>query len=130
MELAFRRSGHWRTRRTKRNSRFSSGGMRCRASTKLAGSIVGDNSEQIEERIGNAIRMGADVVELRLDIFPEASNHLEQLIGASSVPTIATARAGWEGGFFSGSEHERIDLLRQALRCGASYIDCELEVRP
>ena len=43
---------------------------------------------------------------------------------------LVTNRPTWEGGQFSGSEEERIDLLCRALQWGARYVDIELMAAP
>ena len=67
----------------------------------------------------------ADVIEIRLDALttPEIKPFTEAL----ATPLLFTNRATWEGGSFSGSEEERLDLLYQAIDTGASFIDIELK---
>ncbi len=38
---------------------------------------------------------------------------------------IVTCRPTWEGGWFNGSEEERLDILGDALSGGADYVDVE-----
>ena len=66
----------------------------------------------------------ADMVELRIDSMREPN--LEKLLAAKKGPVIVTARRREEGGFFAGSERERIALLREAARRGAEFVDVEL----
>jgi len=66
----------------------------------------------------------ADVVELRIDSM--RAPNLENLLSAKKGPVIVTARRREEGGFFAGSERERITLLREAVGCGAEFVDVEL----
>ena len=66
----------------------------------------------------------ADMVELRIDSMREPN--LENLLSAKKGPVIVTARRREEGGFFAGSERERIALLREAVGCGAEFVDVEL----
>lgn len=67
----------------------------------------------------------ADVIEIRLDALhtPEVL----PFINAITTPLLFTNRAEWEGGAFSGSEDERLDLLYQAIAAGAAFIDIELK---
>ena len=54
----------------------------------------------------------ADMVELRLDTVdrPDVAGALAD----RRKPVIVTCRAAWEGGFFRGSEEERLGLLAEA----------------
>jgi 3-dehydroquinate dehydratase/shikimate dehydrogenase len=67
----------------------------------------------------------ADMVELRLD--GVADLDVAQAIAGRHRPVIATCRAAWEGGRFSGSEEERRTVLARALAAGAEYADIEFE---
>jgi 3-phosphoshikimate 1-carboxyvinyltransferase len=60
--------------------------------------------------------------ELRLDLLESVDGDALSLIGGE---TIVTCRAHWEGGGFGGSEHERADLLSEALARGPGYLDLE-----
>jgi len=66
----------------------------------------------------------ADLVELRIDSIREAN--LAKLLAAKKGPVIVTARRREEGGFFAGTERERIGLLCEAVLCGADLVDIEL----
>jgi 3-dehydroquinate dehydratase I len=78
--------------------------------------------------IGRRAEAHADVLEIRLDALasPEVSPFIEQL----RAPLLFTNRPTWEGGQFSGSEQDRIDLLLAALEAGAAYVDIELQAEP
>lgn len=67
----------------------------------------------------------ADVLEIRLDSMAEPS--IAPFVGVLPTPLLFTNRAAWEGGNFSGSEQERVDLLRQATESGAAFVDIELK---
>ena len=43
----------------------------------------------------------------------------------AGFPVIVTCRPRWEGGFFDGSEDDRLALLRRAWEAGAEYVDVE-----
>jgi 3-dehydroquinate dehydratase/shikimate dehydrogenase len=62
---------------------------------------------------------GADLVEMRLDTVdrPDVAGTLE----GRRCPVIVTCRAGWENGFFQGSEEERQRILEQAFALGAEF---------
>ncbi|MBU0676362.1 MAG: type I 3-dehydroquinate dehydratase [Proteobacteria bacterium] len=71
-----------------------------------------------------AVQDRADLLEIRLDSLdaPEIAPFLSQL----STPVLFTCRPAWEGGFFQGTEDQRLHLLSQAIEAGAPYIDLEL----
>lgn len=67
----------------------------------------------------------ADLVELRLDALPPGELDVAGALHGRRTPVIATCRARWEGGHFTGSEPERREVLAQALDLGAEYVDVE-----
>jgi len=67
----------------------------------------------------------ADVLEIRLDVL-ERPDFAQFLAGVSDVPLLFTCRPDWEGGAFSGSEEERLQILAEAALAGGAYIDVEL----
>ncbi len=92
--------------------------------TRLCVAIFVDSEAQAQRDIALAAEAGADTVELRLDTFVgDASN----LIDHSTLPTVVTARAPWEGGRPSEStDAERVELLG-FLSHLATYTDVEVE---
>lgn len=64
-----------------------------------------------------------DLSEICLDAM--TSFDLPELIRRSPCPLIITCRPRREGGSFSGSETERIEILMQAMDLGCAYIDVE-----
>jgi len=65
----------------------------------------------------------ADLMELRLDLIADLD--LPALLAAKTRPVIVTNRRREEGGGFTGTEDERLDLLCRAARSGADYLDLE-----
>jgi 3-dehydroquinate dehydratase type I len=65
----------------------------------------------------------ADMVELRIDRM-EAPD-LPALVGARKGRLLVTNRRKKEGGFFAGPEKDRVDLLAEAARLGADWVDIE-----
>lgn len=63
----------------------------------------------------------ADAVEVRVDHIRDPD--IPALVAARPVPLIVTVTMTAENGRFSGSDQERTALLRQAIECGADYID-------
>ena len=84
--------------------------------------IVGPNQHKSLEDIATAEPL-ADILELRLDLMSDYD--LDSLLAASTKPYIVTNRTKREGGQFSGSEEERIEVLKQAIVAGAEYVDIE-----
>ena len=69
----------------------------------------------------------ADLIELRLDSVsdPDVAGALH----GRRHPVIVTCRPTWEGGEFKGSEEERKQILADALKLGAEYVDIEWRAR-
>jgi len=78
--------------------------------------------------IAQAAAAAADVIEIRLDALdlPEVAPFFQGL----SSPLLFTNRRAQEGGFFKGTEEERIAPLLAAIRAGAAYVDVELAADP
>lgn len=69
-----------------------------------------------------------DVIEIRMDALRDPD--LEHCIAALPKSVLVTNRPTWEGGQYTGSETERIDVLCRALQWGARYVDVELAAAP
>lgn len=67
----------------------------------------------------------ADIAELRLDLMDDFD--LPRLLENRPCPVIVTYRPEREGGKYTGSEEDRIAVLREAIRLGADYVDVELD---
>jgi 3-dehydroquinate dehydratase/shikimate dehydrogenase len=65
----------------------------------------------------------ADLVELRLD--GVADLDVAGALQGRQRPVIVTCRPTWEGGRFHGGEELRRQILAEALRRGAEYVDLE-----
>ncbi len=77
----------------------------------------------------NYIEKGADILELRMDYIKNPDKEMiRKLIADIDFPIIATNRLQDEGGFFAGSEQERIDLLLAAAS-ETEYVDIELQTK-
>jgi 3-dehydroquinate dehydratase-1 len=75
------------------------------------------------------IESGADLLELRIDALKNpAPKMVINLIKDIDFPIIATNRISTEGGFFSGSERERTEILMASAK-EAEYVDIELNCR-
>ena len=84
--------------------------------------IVGPTHQKSIEDIAAAEPL-ADFLELRLDLMSDYD--LDVLLNSANKPCIVTNRTKREGGQFSGSEEERVGILKQAEDAGAEYIDIE-----
>jgi 3-dehydroquinate dehydratase type I len=64
--------------------------------------------------------------EVRLDYLQEPAPDLTRLFRSLPGPVIATNRLAAEGGRWTGTETNRLDLLAQALNLGVTCLDLEL----
>lgn len=92
--------------------------------------IVAVISEEPVESAKAAKWLGADLLELRLDMLDfgspeETKKVIERIKSGTGLPCIATNRLHADGGKWQGSEENRIELLRQALPL-IDAIDIEL----
>lgn len=74
----------------------------------------------------NAARLGADLLEVRLDRFGKAPD-LGELIASKPRPVIFACRRPEDGGNWDGSEDERLAILRQCIVSKADYVEIELD---
>jgi 3-dehydroquinate dehydratase I len=89
--------------------------------------IVEKNYDTVLEAAKNSIDAGADIIELRIDAMDHPNpDEVSNIIKDINYPLIATNRMVEEGGFFKGSESERIDILLAAAK-HADIIDIELQ---
>ena len=72
---------------------------------------------------GEADGHSALSVEIRLDSIQTPD--LPRLLARPLCPLIVTCRPKREGGLYDGPEQPRLELLREAARLGADYIDVE-----
>ncbi|MDH3394433.1 MAG: type I 3-dehydroquinate dehydratase [Desulfobulbaceae bacterium] len=71
-----------------------------------------------------AVESLADVIEIRLDSLTQPT--VEPFLAKLQKPLLFTCRPDWEGGNYAGDETARVDLLCQAAKSGAAYVDIEL----
>jgi len=72
---------------------------------------------------------GAELVEFRIDWLQRAPD-LNRLLKDRPTPAIITCRRQGDGGKWTGSEEDRLKLLRAAIVGGADWVDLELDVAP
>lgn len=93
----------------------------------LCGVIATPTVAQAREAMAHGSRW-ADVFELRLDYLDQVD--LRLLLEDRPRPVIVTCRPKWEGGCYEGPEEKRLEILREADRLGAEYIDIEARAFP
>ena len=74
----------------------------------------------------NAKHFG-DVLEIRLDRFGK-SPEIGELLAKKAKPVIMVCRRGQDGGFWEGTEQDRLAILRQCIISKADYVEIELDV--
>lgn len=90
----------------------------------ICASIIGTSLDSMENNLKKALNQGAELVELRIDKLEDTQGWKKLL--PKDVPSIITNRSSLEGGYFQGSEKERIELLLDAVNSGADCVDIEL----
>src|ERR1700751_3483400 len=83
--------------------------------------------KMVQAEIQEAAKRGARLIELRLDFLARAPD-FKRLLANKPCPMIATVRRPDDGGRFSGSEEERLMLLRQAIVAGFDWVDLENDI--
>ncbi len=94
----------------------------------LVATALAESVEGMRDGVGRVRIAGADCVELRVDKLSDGE--VAELIGGIEVPHIVSCRTPRFGGFFEGSEAERIQRLEGALVAGATCIDIEFFAEP
>lgn len=100
--------------------------------TRIAIPIMQNNKEDILKTAKDYIRNGADFLELRIDVITDATPEMiKKIVEDISFPIIATNRAQNEGGYFLGSEREKINILKSCCNLKyVEYVDIELQTDP
>lgn len=95
--------------------------------TKICVSIAEESVSKVKERIKQAFDAGADFVEVRFDFLkPSEVMAAVDLLGEDRGMCVFTLRSKEQGGRFSGTEEERIRLLRKLAEAKPMLIDVEL----
>ncbi len=81
-------------------------------------SITTQQTVEDVKRVGTE----ADLIEIRMDYRDEALG-LAEIVEASKVPLIGTNRREDQGGKAKETEKKRVELLREAVKAGFTYID-------
>ena len=69
----------------------------------------------------------AELLEIRLDHFVKAPE-IGEIIANKPKPVLMSCRRPKDGGFWQGSEEDRLSLLRQCIISKADYVEIELDV--
>ncbi len=100
----------------------------------LAVPIAAPNYEQASRQIKAARAAGAEMLELRTDYLENLSVDLVKKLVAEAkstthrpLPVIVTCRDKKQGGAIGYPDQLRIDILTNALKAGAEFIDAEYE---
>ena len=91
---------------------------------KIIASVFARSREQVIQQASKAAMLGADWVELRLDVWP-VQESLEPVIAAIRLPVLVACRTPQDGGSYRGTLTARRELLTHALHSGAEGIDLE-----
>ncbi len=95
--------------------------------TKICAPIFEKKYEDVLNAANKSIEAGADLLEFRIDALDDPDpDEVTSVIKDINYPVIATNRKIEEGGYFTGSEPERIDILFEAAKY-ADMVDIELD---
>jgi 3-dehydroquinate dehydratase-1 len=93
---------------------------------KICASLAAENASDLAAQAKNAFDLGADFIEARLDFI--APEHVMQAAdGIDKDRAVFTLRSKTQGGRFSGTEEERVKLLRKLAEKRPMLVDVELE---
>ncbi len=86
--------------------------------------------ERMRADMSRAVAAGADTLELRVDLLanPPTGDDLATLLADAPAETILTCRPTRQGGGFDGPEPDRLTILAEGSRLGATFIDVEDDV--
>lgn len=94
---------------------------------KICIPIFKKNLKTAYETADKALKMGADILELRIDALHDPDvDKIINFLDTFESEIIATNRMTPEGGLFKGSETERTEILRD-IAGYADYVDIELQ---
>jgi 3-dehydroquinate dehydratase/shikimate dehydrogenase len=68
-----------------------------------------------------------DLIEVRLDRFGKAPE-LKELLGKRAKPVILSCKRPQDGGYWDGTEEDRLTILRQCIISKADYVELELDI--
>jgi 3-dehydroquinate dehydratase/shikimate dehydrogenase len=83
--------------------------------------------KMVQVELEEAIKRGAQFIELRLDFLAKAID-FQRLLPLKKCPWIATLRRREDGGRWNGAEVERRTIIRQAIVAGFDWVDLETDI--
>ncbi|MFW5911870.1 MAG: type I 3-dehydroquinate dehydratase [Candidatus Hadarchaeota archaeon] len=86
-------------------------------------SVIGEDVNQLNKGVQEAIDREADIAELRIDKLKNYKGWKSIL--SADIPLIITNRTSREGGYFKESERKRVELLLKSISVGVSCVDIE-----
>jgi 3-dehydroquinate dehydratase type I len=93
---------------------------------RICVSVKADSLERVRRAIACSSRLGASLVELRLDHAEEKDYEgLISIVEKSGIGCVATIRPVWDGGAYRGSEKQRLLLFENFLEAPFKYVDVE-----
>ena len=95
--------------------------------TQVVVTVTGPDAMTALAQAREAEAVGADLLEIRLDLMERLEDALA-LFGGRHLPVIATCRRAAEEGGFRGGEASRRKALEAAVRAGAAWVDLERDV--
>ena len=94
---------------------------------RLCAALTGENNEMFLRQM-SSVEQDVDCIELRIDyLLNQKKISLIALKNATKKDIIITCRRQDEGGRWSGSEMDRLQVLQDAYTLGFSYVDVELK---
>jgi len=96
----------------------------------VCASLIRKTPEDMVKDAEKAVKLGADLVEIRADYLdpPITMEKLQKVSAGITASKILTIRPRSEGGLFSGSEEERLRLIKSAIPMNYQYFDLELSL--
>ncbi|MEM1554280.1 MAG: type I 3-dehydroquinate dehydratase [Thermoproteota archaeon] len=97
---------------------------------RICVSVKADDLNRIQRAFYSSRKLGASLVELRLDHAREED--FEKIMGIvekSRIGAVATIRPFYDGGAYKGGEGERLRLFEKALEAPFKYVDVEYKSR-
>jgi 3-dehydroquinate dehydratase / shikimate dehydrogenase len=90
--------------------------------------IVGrTRHKMVMVELQEAVKRGAKFIELRLDYLAKAVD-FQRLLPLKACPWVISLRRREDGGRWTGTEAERMTILRQAIVAGIDWVDLETDV--
>lgn len=93
---------------------------------RICVSVKTDDLKHVQKAIAYSRRLGASLVELRLDHAREKDYEgLIEIVEKSRIGCVATIRPFWDGGAYRGGEGKRLLLFEKILEAPFKYVDIE-----